>query len=171
MEAENAASLDHPNIVPIYEVGEHAGHHFFSMKLIEGKSRPARRPGKPRGRPGRIHAGPPCSVISVAWAVHYAHQRGILHRDLKPANILLDAGTAHVTDFGLSNDWRMSARPPSSVLAGHACLHGAEQASGQGQRLTIAADVYARGHFVRTVDWPTALQGGDSPGNHRESSE
>lgn len=85
-EAELAANLDHPNVVPIYEVGEHEGQNYFSMKLIEGESLSAAREtylDKPE-EAARL-------MIKVAQAVHHAHQRGLLHRDLKPGNILMGA--------------------------------------------------------------------------------
>jgi serine/threonine protein kinase len=83
-EAEAAANLDHPNILPVYEVGEHEGQQYFSMKLVDGGSL-ADKMKELVGRPRDIAA----LMATVARAIHHAHQRGILHRDLKPANILL----------------------------------------------------------------------------------
>ncbi len=94
-EAEAAAQLDHPHIVPIYEVGEHDGRQYFTMKLIDGSSLSKVPRGSVRDEVARLKL--------IADAVQYAHQHGILHRDLKPGNILVDRdGVPYVIDFGLA---------------------------------------------------------------------
>ena len=135
-EAEAAANLDHPNIVPIYEVGQHEGQHYFSMKLIEGcnlSRHPQRFLSDPRAA-ARLMA-------AVARAVHHAHQRGILHRDLKPANILLDArGEPHVTDFGLAKPVAGGGTPTlSSAVVGTPSYMAPEQALAQKDVSTAAS--------------------------------
>ena len=97
-EAEAAASLRHPNIVAIHEVGEHEGQQYFSMDYIEGRNLAEAVRDNPM--PAR-HAA--ACIQTIAEAIQYAHERGVLHRDLKPSNVLLDAFDApHITDFGLA---------------------------------------------------------------------
>jgi WD40 repeat protein len=141
-EAEAAAHLDHPNIVPIYEVGEHEGQLYFTMKLVEGGSlvQHLDRFRNDQRSAARLQA-------LVAQAVHHAHQRGILHRDLKPANILIDAeGQPHVTDFGLAKRVEGdSGLTQSGAIVGTPSYMAPEQAAGQNKQLTTAVDVYALG--------------------------
>src|SRR6266568_1411728 len=97
-EAEAAASLDHPGIVPIHEVGEREGSCYFSMQFIEG----GQLDDVPRRQPMPIRRAVEL-IVKVARTVHYAHEHRILHRDIKPGNILLDEkGEPHLTDFGLA---------------------------------------------------------------------
>ncbi len=137
-EAEAAAHLDHPNIVPIYEVGEFEGRPFFSMKLIEGRSLAGFR-GTPR-EAARLAA-------AVARAVHHAHQRGVIHRDLKPGNILLDAeGQPHVTDFGIAKQMQADSHATQTgSIMGTPAYMPPEQASAKRDEVTTLADVYSLG--------------------------
>jgi predicted Ser/Thr protein kinase/tetratricopeptide (TPR) repeat protein len=144
-EAEAVALLDHPHIVPIYEVGQIRGRPFFSMKLIEGKSldkKMAQYAADPRAA-ARL-------VAVAASAVHHAHQRGILHRDLKPANILVDErGEPHVSDFGLAKRIGSdSDLTQSGTLAGTPSYMAPEQASRSRGTLSTATDVYGLGTIL-----------------------
>jgi tetratricopeptide (TPR) repeat protein len=140
-EAVAAAHLDHPNIVPIYEVGDFEGQPFYSMKVMEGGSLSDcvdELCGLPRAAADLM--------VKVAQAVHHAHQRGILHCDLKPANILLDrSGEPHVSDFGLSK--RMEDVAHSGLVVGTPSYMAPEQAAGQ-KSLTTAADIYGLGAIL-----------------------
>jgi WD40 repeat protein/serine/threonine protein kinase len=143
-EAEAAANLDHPNIVPIYEVGEHERRPYFSMKLIDGGSLSGcidKLTRKPR-ETARL-------VATVARAVHHAHQRGILHRDLKPGNILVDAdGQPHVTDFGLARRIEGDSRlTQSGAIVGTPSYMAPEQAAAK-KDVSIAVDVYSLGAIL-----------------------
>jgi WD40 repeat protein/serine/threonine protein kinase len=144
-EAQDVARLDHPNIVPIYEVGQHDGQHYFTMKLIEGRNL-----SRDLAHYRRDHKAAALLMSRVARAVHFAHQRGILHRDLKPANILLDdRGQPHVTDFGLAKRLDASASlSPEGAVIGTPSYMAPEQAAARDRRLTPAADVYSLGAIL-----------------------
>ncbi|MCI0534268.1 MAG: serine/threonine protein kinase [Verrucomicrobiales bacterium] len=141
-EAEAAASLEHPNIVPIYEVGEHRGFQFFSMRFVEGQTLGQALAAGPM--PERAAA---TLLAKLARAVHYAHQRGVLHRDLKPNNILLDAERQpHLTDFGLAKLLEKETDLTlSGAVLGTPSYMSPEQAAGKTKQMTTAADVYGLG--------------------------
>ncbi len=142
IEAKAAASLDHPHIVSIYEVGEHEGQQFFSMRLVEGRSLAA------GAEPLFMEPAAVATLIAkVARAVHYAHQRGILHRDIKPGNILLDArGEPFLTDFGLAKLLEHDSDVTQTVaMLGTPAYMSPEQARGATKQLTTASDIYSLG--------------------------
>ncbi len=138
-EAEAAAALDHPHIVPIYEVGEHEGQQYYAMKFVDGTSLAK----LPRGDVRAEVQG----MVDVIRAVHFAHQRGVLHRDLKPSNVLVDSqGARLVADFGLAK--RLAGGDQSLTETGQVLgtprYMAPEQAAGE-RGLTVAADIYSLG--------------------------
>src|SRR4029077_17232514 len=142
LEAEAAASLNHPCIVPIYEVGERDGACYFSMGLVEGGQLDAilKREPMPIRRAVEL-------IDRLARTVHYAHEHGILHRDVKPGNILLDQkGEPHLTDFGLARlvETESTVTGTKEVL-GTPSYMAPEQAVGETKQLTSATDVYGLG--------------------------
>jgi TolB-like protein/Tfp pilus assembly protein PilF/tRNA A-37 threonylcarbamoyl transferase component Bud32 len=141
-EAEAAASLDHPSIVPIYEVGERDGSCYFSMKFVEG------------GQLDEVVRRTPMSIrqaveliAKVARTVHYAHEHGILHRDIKPGNILLDAkGEPHLTDFGLARLVESESTVTQTLdVLGTPSYMAPEQAVGNNAAVSNTTDVYGLG--------------------------
>src|SRR5262245_42529295 len=155
-EAAAAARLDHPNIVPIYEIGEHEGQHYFTMKLVDGGTlanvAASRKSAAdlPSDKSAELPQAAATIMEKVARAVHYAHQRGILHRDLKPTNILLDdKREPHITDFGLAklaeDD---SSLTMTAAILGTPAYMSPEQASGQSKQLTTAVDLYSLGAIL-----------------------
>jgi serine/threonine protein kinase len=141
-EAEAAASLEHPQIVPIYEIGERDGSCYFSMKFVEGGQldEVLRREPMSMRRAAEL-------LVKIARTVHFAHERGILHRDIKPGNILLDKnGEPHLTDFGLARLIEQESTVTNSFdVLGTPSYMSPEQAAGRTKELTSAADVYSLG--------------------------
>ena len=145
-EAETAARLEHPNIVPIFQVGETAdGFPYYTMKYaVAGSLLQARRPLLEHPRQSAT------LMVKIARAVHYAHEKGVLHRDLKPGNILLDThGEPLVSDFGLARCEVVSSYLTRSLSSfGTPGYIAPEQADGPAARLTPAADVYSLGAIL-----------------------
>jgi eukaryotic-like serine/threonine-protein kinase len=141
-EAEAAANLDHPGIVPIFEVGQHEGQHYFSMGFVEGQSLAQRLKRGPL-----LFRQAAALMAAVTDAIDYAHQHGVIHRDLKPGNILLDPkGNPRVTDFGLAKRIQGgSGLTGSGQIMGTPGYMPPEQAGGQSGDVGPAADVYGLG--------------------------
>ncbi|HQZ65245.1 MAG TPA: serine/threonine-protein kinase [Planctomycetaceae bacterium] len=157
-EALAAARLSHPNIVPVYEVGEHNGQPWFSMQFIEGITLSERLMGGPMTPREAV-----ALLIPIVEAIGAAHRAGVLHRDLKPSNILIAAdGTPFVTDFGLAK--RVNVEKKSLTSGGFGSdLHGLtqsgailgtpawmspEQAAGQTDSIDVATDIYSLGAIL-----------------------
>ncbi|HZO86420.1 MAG TPA: serine/threonine-protein kinase, partial [Verrucomicrobiae bacterium] len=173
VEAEAAARLDHPGIVPIYEVGEHDGQAFLAMKLIDGESlaekleargRSAEAAKTPKAGGGTVAIPSPSRVLDlggdaarliaqVARAVAHAHERGVFHRDIKPGNILIDAaGAPHLTDFGIAKLVENDAHQTiSHAMLGTPAYMSPEQAAGQREAISAASDIYSLGAVLHTL--------------------
>lgn len=169
-EAETAARLDHPNIVPIYHVGETAdGSPFFTMKYAtNGSLLQARGPLRQEPRQSvRLMA-------KVAGAVQYAHEQGVLHRDLKPGNILLDGrGEPLVSDFGLARCEEIASHLTRSLTSfGTPGYIAPEQADGPAAQLTSAADIYSLGAILfELLTGRPPFQGDNALGVMKQSAE
>ncbi len=145
LEAEAVARLQHPNIVQIYEVGEHDGQPFFSLEFVEGGSLERQLDGTPQ--PALKSAQ---LVEQLARAMHAAHERGIIHRDLKPANVLLMRdGTPKLTDFGLAKlvDAQQGQTQTGDIM-GTPSYMSPEQAAGRTREIGPATDIYALGTIL-----------------------
>jgi serine/threonine-protein kinase len=144
-EAEAAANLDHPGIVPVFEVGEVEDCHYFSMGFVDGVSlaeQIQRGPAPPR-RAAEL-------LATIAEAVHFAHEHAVIHRDLKPANILLDAaGRPRITDFGIAKQVHDDTHDTHrGEVLGTPSYMPPEQAAGQSEQLGPWSDVYSLGAIL-----------------------
>jgi serine/threonine protein kinase len=165
IEAEAAARMHHPNIVQIYDVGEHLGRPYFAMELVEGGSLDQHLAGRPQ--PPALAAE---LIRTLALAVQHAHEQRIVHRDLKPANVMLsfgrepptsatatvaggmrlDEATPKITDFGLAKrlDTESTAWTQDGAILGTASYMAPEQAAGRSREISIAVDIYALGAIL-----------------------
>ena len=164
-EAEAVATLQHPHIVAIHEVGERDGCHFFSMDLVEGRNLAELVREHPL--PAAVSAR---YLKAIAEAIEFAHQRGILHRDLKPSNILIDEmDQPRLTDFGLAKQLNHSAEMTlTGQLLGSPNYLPPEQADRSFGPVGRAADVYSLGAILyHLLSGRTALCGRDDPADYR----
>ncbi len=144
-EAQTAAALNHTNIVHIYEVGEFDGAPFFSMEYVEGGTLGEQlRKGLPTPRKAAE------LLMTIARALHFAHQHGVIHRDMKPGNVLIDPdGVPKIADFGiakrLGNDSQLTL---SGAIIGTPTYMAPEQAGGTSRNVGPAADVYSLGAML-----------------------
>jgi ABC-type phosphate/phosphonate transport system substrate-binding protein/tRNA A-37 threonylcarbamoyl transferase component Bud32 len=169
IEAEAAAKLDHPNIVPTYQIGELNGQPFFSMKLVPGASLAKKMPelalaGKSSRRPAHEALAVVATLMAkVARAVHFAHQHGVIHRDLKPNNILIDPeGEPHLTDFGIAKLLEQDhGLTRTNDVLGTPAYMAPEQAAGKG--ISPAVDVYSLGAIFYELLTGRAPFQGDTP--------
>jgi serine/threonine protein kinase len=144
-EAESIARLQHPNIVHVYDIGEHQGWTFISLEFLEGGNLAKTLDGRPRTPVEAAEL-----IETLARAVHAAHQRGVVHRDLKPANVLLTSdGTPKITDFGLAKRIDMEVgQTRTGAVMGTPCYMAPEQAEGKSKSIGPATDVYALGAML-----------------------
>lgn len=140
-----AAQLEHPHIVPIYEVGDEAGWHYFGMKLIEGQTLAEKLAAEQIGEEQAVRL-----ILTIARAIAYAHGKGVIHRDLKPANILLDQnGMPHVSDFGLAKQVAADASlTQTGAILGTPAYMAPEQATGGRGEVGPLSDVYSLGAIL-----------------------
>jgi formylglycine-generating enzyme required for sulfatase activity/predicted Ser/Thr protein kinase len=141
LEAEAAAKLHHPNIVPIHDVGVYRGRHFFTLEFIDGPSLRdvIKKERLPWQKSLRI-------MKDVCEAMHYAHENKIIHRDLKPANIMIDhRGQPMVMDFGLAKNVEGESRTITGVIMGTPSYMPPEQAMGNTKSIEPRSDVYSLG--------------------------
>lgn len=144
-EARSAAKLDHPNIVTVYQCGQHDGHHYFSMDYVDGMDLSKMTREEPLDT--KVAAR---YVRDAARAIQYAHERGIVHRDLKPANLLVDTGdNVRITDFGLAKSIDTeSGLTATGAALGTPSYMSPEQAAGQTEQLQHSTDVYSLGAIL-----------------------
>lgn len=144
-EAQNAARMQHPNIVAIHEVGSFEGLQFFSMQLVRGESLSAKL------RRGETFTPRAAAALmrTVTEAVGYAHSLSVLHLDLKPANLLLDeAGTPYVADFGLARRLENALAADNDEVSGTPAYMAPEQAQVRAHKLTAATDIWGLGAIL-----------------------